>query len=310
MAGVTYACPPWGPVDVPHELVSACKSRGLPLDIVAVPPETRAIRRVAEEKTAHQKDGVIQLNRRAEAAEAETREARRQFEQSNLELSATRDKFRRLEVEAEGMRGEITALRADKEAGDRAMQSALTDASEAEKVAIRRAAAQAQAAEESATQARQSLNLARQELAGVKGELDRSAGTIEELQRRHASLAQKNAELQELVERSKKAHGTDADVAVAREETKAARAAENAAKSEIETALGMLKSVEAEREGLEKRLALVEEKLRAALADKEAAEQMMNDEARKSMDAAERAAKAEAMLKERDSRKPTKQVRA
>ncbi|HEY3497131.1 MAG TPA: hypothetical protein VGK73_20675 [Polyangiaceae bacterium] len=137
MGGQSFTCEPWGPVDIPDELVPAAKSRGLPLDVAAMAPEVRAQVRVADERAAADQAPLLALKAQAENAQAGEREAKRELEAMSVELSRVRGELRAANETVESQRGQLQRVTADKEAAEQLMSAAEQKATAAEAKAIR-----------------------------------------------------------------------------------------------------------------------------------------------------------------------------
>lgn len=147
MGGVRYTCEPWSSVELDDALVSHARSRGLPLDVAPVAPETRAQVRVADERAAADQAPLLALKKAADDAQAAEREAKRALEQLSVDLSNARGQLREANQIIESQRGQIQRLTADKEAAEQLMSAAEQKATEAEARAIKAEALHAERAE-------------------------------------------------------------------------------------------------------------------------------------------------------------------
>lgn len=137
MGGQAYGCEPWGSLEVPDELVPACRSRGLPLDVAPVSPEARAQVRVADERAAADQAPLLALKAQAENAQAGEREAKRELESASVEISRLRSELRAANELADSLRDQLARVTSDKDAAEQLMSAAEQRATEAEAKAIR-----------------------------------------------------------------------------------------------------------------------------------------------------------------------------
>ncbi len=93
-----YTCEPWGSVEIPDMFVMHCKSRGLPLDTVAIPPEVRADTTLADANDKARNDEAIRLRHEAETAKISEAAAKAELESLLKVLESEKAKSLKLEV--------------------------------------------------------------------------------------------------------------------------------------------------------------------------------------------------------------------
>lgn len=123
--GEQFECAPWGHVIVPDEMVSAVKSRGLPLDVTPVAPEMRAQARVEDQQAAEREAPLHALRKAADEALAGERTAKEEVERLQIELSQANEARREAESLLVAKNGELSRALSDKAAAE----SLLVDAS-------------------------------------------------------------------------------------------------------------------------------------------------------------------------------------
>lgn len=86
MSGVEYVVEPFGPVEIPDDLVAACRSRGLPIDISPVPPMHKAEITVRAEAEAARTDEARLLREQIEEVTASFQSAKAEAERAKVDL--------------------------------------------------------------------------------------------------------------------------------------------------------------------------------------------------------------------------------
>jgi chromosome segregation ATPase len=137
MGGERFSCEPWGAIEIPDALVSAVRSRGLPLDVTPVAPELRAQVRVADERAASDAAPLLALRKQADDAQASERAAKAEVEALSVELSAERGKLRDAREQNAELAKKLKAAAADKEAAERLLTEASAQATASEERAIK-----------------------------------------------------------------------------------------------------------------------------------------------------------------------------
>jgi hypothetical protein len=138
-SGVKFACAAWeSPVpDVPNEWVEACKRIGLPLSTTPVAPETRANKRVEEERVAASDDVVRQLNEQISEAKADADAARRELEKAHARLSDVVNQKRELEKSNEALSRKLESAEENRAAADALLSETAKQAELAETRAVK-----------------------------------------------------------------------------------------------------------------------------------------------------------------------------
>lgn len=150
MGDVRYECEPWGPVDVPDELVAAIQSRGVPLDSVAVLPELRAQVRIADEQNANRDAPLHALRNAASESKAAEQAAKLTLDAVRLELDAVRVQLRESNANAVTLKDQLTRAVAEKAVVETLLEEAGKQAAAYEERAIRSDALLAEALLENA----------------------------------------------------------------------------------------------------------------------------------------------------------------
>lgn len=150
MGETRYECEPWGPVDVPDELVAAIKSRGVPLDSVAVLPELRAQVRIADEQNANRDAPLHALRNAASEAKAGEQAAKLTLDAVRLELDAVRAQLRESNAAGVTLKDQLTRAVAEKAVIEALLEEAGKQAAAHEERAIRSDALLAEALLENA----------------------------------------------------------------------------------------------------------------------------------------------------------------
>lgn len=137
MNGERYGCEPWGPVEVPDELVAAVKSRGLPLDVAPVAVELRAQARIADEQAEAAEAPLRALRQQCDDAQASERSAKEELARLSSELTAARDELRRERDRAAKLEVELKRVSADKDSAEALMSEQAKKAAEADAARIK-----------------------------------------------------------------------------------------------------------------------------------------------------------------------------
>lgn len=137
MSGQTFACEPWGSIDLADDLATLSRKRGVPLDVAPVPPEHRAQQRVADERRASDDSVLLAMKDRAEAAEAAARSAREELGRVKTELSESRGDTKRVTAELETRTSELARALADKKTAEELLDQEAKRATDAEAKAIK-----------------------------------------------------------------------------------------------------------------------------------------------------------------------------
>lgn len=154
MGGEKFACEPWGPVDIPDEMVDPAKRRGLPLGEAPIAPELRAQQRIADEADASKLDALRSLKAQVELAVAGEKSAKDELGRVHTELSSARDALRQERAKTEKLGQEVARLKADKEAAEQLLAQESARAVDAETRAIKAEALLQEASKPVAKQAK------------------------------------------------------------------------------------------------------------------------------------------------------------
>lgn len=137
MNGALYECEPWGPVELPDELVAAAKSRGLPLDLVATAPEIRAHERIADERAVADQAPLLALRKEADEAKARETAAVDALERCQADLASARRSLIESDTLVEQLQDKLRRMTADKDAAEKLFSEASAQATESEARAIK-----------------------------------------------------------------------------------------------------------------------------------------------------------------------------
>jgi chromosome segregation ATPase len=137
MGAATFACEAWGSVEIQDDLVPLVLSRGLPLDVAPVAPEQRAQAQIADAVEAGKSDALRALRDQAEDARAAERAARDEIARMSVELSEARERAKKAESAAEKLTGDLSRMKADKQAAEELLAAEGVRATDAETRAIR-----------------------------------------------------------------------------------------------------------------------------------------------------------------------------
>lgn len=118
MGGKKFACSPFDHVDIPDELVEACKSRHLPLAVTPIPPEAKAKTTLAVEQDLARKDEVRLLKIELDDAKAREAIAKKTAENLQADLSDRDGKIVKLTKELDQTKDRLRIVESDKTAAE------------------------------------------------------------------------------------------------------------------------------------------------------------------------------------------------
>lgn len=116
MGAKTFSCAPFDYVEIPDDLVDPCRSRGLPLGVTPIAPETKAKSALDAEQEAARKDEFRQLRLELETVQAGERTAKSTAESLSDQLSDSAKTVQRLEQELVAAKDQLRIKTGDHEA--------------------------------------------------------------------------------------------------------------------------------------------------------------------------------------------------
>ena len=132
MSGRVFECDPWGPIEMPDDLIEHCKKRGLPLGVNQVAPEFKASASLAAAADAAREDDVVRLRRDLGLAEVALKAAADDLEKERFDHGETK---RQLAAAGEALAEKartIDTLTADKAASEQLLAETAWKLTEAE----------------------------------------------------------------------------------------------------------------------------------------------------------------------------------
>lgn len=214
MGGEAFACEPYGSLVVDDALLEPIRSRGLPLGVAPVPPEVKAVQRVAEAEADSKNGELATLRAAVVTAQAEANAARQEVELASVATSRANERATVLERDLAAARSSLESAQSERLAAEALLEGQAGAESQAVAEVTKRAAL-AVAAEQAASG---ELAKTRATLESVEAALKSSRSECEalaaELVREKADKRAANELLEETagraVEAEKRADTTEA----------------------------------------------------------------------------------------------------